>query len=208
MKNKKFVVAGVGFNDILTLINNNNNLKKYFVGFIDDKIKKKKNCLILGKWNILRKNKKYLVFNSVGKNMTLRNKATKKLLKYKVNFINLISNKASLGNCKLGKGIAIFDYTFLGDNVEIGDQTIIHNNVSIGHDTKIGKNCFIAPGVKILGKCKIGNNVFLGANCVVVNNIEIKKNVSVGSNTTVFKNTKPNIRLFQKYDNVMLKNLN
>ena len=154
MKNKKFVVAGVGFNDILTLINNNNNLKKYFVGFIDDKIKKKKNCLILGKWNILRKNKKYLVFNSVGKNMTLRNKATKKLSKYKVNFINLISNKASLGNCKLGCIIAIFDNTFRWQ-CEIQDQTIIHNNVSIGHDTKIGKNCFIAPGVKILENAKL-----------------------------------------------------
>ncbi len=55
---KKFVVAGVGFNDILNIIENNKDYKKNFLGFIDDKVKYKKNCKILGKWNFLKGKKK------------------------------------------------------------------------------------------------------------------------------------------------------
>lgn len=206
MKNNKFVIAGVGFNDILTLISNNPTLKKSFVGFIDDKIKSKKNCKILGKWNYLKNIKGYKLFNAVCKNPLARDKARVRLQKYNVKFTNLISDRSSIGNCNLGNGIAIFDFVFLGDNVKIGDHSIIHNNVSVGHDSKIGKNCFIAPGVKILGKCTIEDNVYIGAGSVIINNIKIKKNSFIGTNVVIIKNIPPKSKIIKNYKTIRLEN--
>jgi len=202
---KEFIVAGVGFNDILSLINNHSELKNNFKGFVDDNVTRKKNCKIVGKWKYL-KHKKYLVFNSVCKNYFLREKAKKKLDGYQVKFINLISKNSNIKNAKLGKGNAIFDYVFLGDNVKIGDHTIVHNNVSVGHDTIIGRNCFLAPGVKILGRCKIEDNVFIGSNTVITNGVKIKKNSTIGSGCTIYEDIKANKRVFNYNKLLIIKN--
>lgn len=183
---KKFVVAGIGFGDIIIIIRDflKNNPNYEFVGFVDDnphyQNKKIENYKVVGKWTCLQK-MKCEVFNSVAKTMQIRKLAQHKLDRYRVKYINLIHSSSDLGDCKLGKGIAIFNNVFIGNNVKIGSQTIIHSSCSIGHDAEIGNNCFLAPGVKVLGKVKVGNNVLLGSNSVCLSGIKIGDNSKISA---------------------------
>ncbi len=188
-KIKKFAVAGVGFGDIIILIEdilkNDKSLK--FLGFIDDKKNKNinlKNYKIIGSWKGM-KNKNIHIFNSVAKNNFSRIQAFKKLKSYGYKFLNLIHPSIDLNYSKIGSGICIFNNVFIGTNVSIGSQTIIHSFSSIGHDVSIGKNCFIAPGAKILGGVKIKDNVFIGANSVCLPKTIINSKSVVGAGSTV-----------------------
>ncbi len=199
-KKKEFVVAGVGFGDILPLVEDimESDKSLEFLGFIDDKKIKKikfKNYKILGSWKFL-KNKNIYVFNTVAKDYLSRLNAYKKLKSYRCKFLNLIHPSVNVKYSKIGSGVCIFNNVFIGTNVSIGSQTIIHSFSSIGHDVSIGKNCFIAPGAKILGGVKIKDNVFIGANAVCLPKSIINSRSIIGASTTITGNIKSGSTMF------------
>jgi len=200
MKKKNFVIAGVGFGDILPLIESIVELDQSlnFLGFVDDNKNKKinfKNYKILGSWKFL-KNRNIYVFNTVAKDYLSRLKAYRKLKSYGCKFLNIIHPSINTDYSKIGIGVCIFNNVFIGTNVSIGSQTIIHSFSSIGHDVSIGKNCFIAPGAKILGGVKIKDNVFIGANAVCLPRSEINSRSTIGAGTTVTGIIKPGSTVF------------
>jgi sugar O-acyltransferase (sialic acid O-acetyltransferase NeuD family) len=189
MKKIDFVVAGVGFGDIIILIEDiiKKDKRYNFLGFIDDFKKlgfKKNKYKVIGDWKFI-KNKNIFVFNSSIKNFEIKEKTDKKLNSLGAKWISLIHPSINTNFSIIGKGVAIFNNVFLGPNTKIGFGTVIHSFASIGHDVKIGKNCFIAPGAKILGGVKIEDGVIIGSNSVCMPKTIIKKKAIIGAGSVV-----------------------
>jgi len=186
MNDKKLVVAGVGFGDIIILIDGikQQNSDLDFMGFVDDKPELKNTRVmgypILGGFDWL-KEKNVTVFNSVAKTMAIRAAATQKLLPYVKVFASLVHPSINTTYAVIGKDVAIFENVFLGPNTMIGSHCIIHTGCIIAHDVSIGANCFIAPGAQILGGVKIGNNCFIGSNSVCLPKVTIGDGAIIGA---------------------------
>ena len=188
--NVRLVIAGVGFGDILNLVESIK--ERYpdldFMGFVDDKPEIQGKLILgyplLGRFDWLQ-GKQVHVFNSVAKTMIIRAAASKKLQVYKQDFAVLVHPTVNTKRALLGNDIAIFENVFLGPNTNIGSHTIIHAGCMVAHDVKIGENCFIAPGALILGGVTIGNNVFVGANAVCLPKSVIGDAVTIGAASVV-----------------------
>ena len=112
-------------------------------------------------------------------------------------------------SAKLGKGVYVGDFSFVGKKSRIGKDTQIYPQVYIGNDVEIGENCTLYPGVKVYDGCKIGNNCILHANVVIgsdgfgfapredgsykkipqTGNVILEDDVEIGSNTVVDRAT-------------------
>lgn len=68
---------------------------------------------------------------------------------------------------KIGKGVYVGDFSYVGKKSKIGKGTQIYAQVYVGHDVTIGEGCILYPGVKIYDGCKIGNNCILHSNVVI-----------------------------------------
>ena len=68
---------------------------------------------------------------------------------------------------KIGSGVIIAPYCFVGPYSSIGDNSILNIRATVGHDVRIGVGVVISPHVDINGAAKIGNNCFLGAGVTV-----------------------------------------
>jgi sugar O-acyltransferase (sialic acid O-acetyltransferase NeuD family) len=103
--------------------------------------------------------------------------------------ISICSKQIALSeSCvKLGPGLNIMPFAFIGGYSSIGLGTIIHTHSSIHHDVEIGNFCEISPGARILGGSKIGDFTTIGAGAVVLPDIKIGQNVSVGSGSIITK---------------------
>ena len=106
-------------------------------------------------------------------------------------FINIIHPSVDINmNVKLGIGIIIFHFSYIGNDSTIGNFTTIKSHVAIGHDVIIGDYCqinaltfiggfakigtetIVYPGANIAPKKRIGNNVIIGINSSVLNTIQ------------------------------------
>ena len=149
---KNIVIVGVGFPDVLNIIEeiNKNEKKIKLIGFVDDnkKIHGKKfwGYKVISGINWL-KNKNVYVVNSVAKNCLIREKVFKKLKKLKVKFTNLIDPTVSTKNVKLDKGIIINKGTSFGFGSRVGFGSILSWDSHLGHGSFLGKNCFLAKGI-------------------------------------------------------------
>ena len=112
-------------------------------------------------------------------------------------------------SAKLGKGVYVGEFSFVGKKSKIGKDTQIYPQVYIGNDVEIGENCTLFPGVKVYDGCKIGNNCILHANVVIgwdgfgfapredgsykkipqTGIVTIEDDVEIGSNTVVERAT-------------------
>jgi sugar O-acyltransferase (sialic acid O-acetyltransferase NeuD family) len=188
--NVKLVIAGVGFSDILNLVES---IKESypgfdFLGFVDDKEEIQGKLVfgypVIGNFEWLR-GKQLHVFNSVAKNMVIREKATHKIMTYDQDFALLVHPSINTRRSELGKDVAIFENVFLGPNSSIGSHTIVHAGSMIAHDVKIGENCFIAPGAQLLGGVTVGNNVFIGSNAVCLPKSKIEDGATIGAASVI-----------------------
>ncbi len=68
---------------------------------------------------------------------------------------------------RIGTGVSIGPFTFIGDHTEIGDNCEIHPGVHIYHHVKIGKNCLIYAGVVIREGTEIGSGVIIQPGAVI-----------------------------------------
>lgn len=111
-------------------------------------------------------------------------------------------------NVKIGKNVAILDYTVIGDNCDIGDNAIIYPNCTIGQNVKIGPDTIIHPNVTLYSRSIIGARVLLEAGVVIgtsgfgyaevnglntkipqIGNVVIEDDVDVGANSTIHRST-------------------
>jgi sugar O-acyltransferase (sialic acid O-acetyltransferase NeuD family) len=113
-------------------------------------------------------------------------------------FTNIIHPTAITNshNTKIGVGVIIGPFTYIGNDAEIGNFTTIQSHSAVGHDVKIGDYCqvnaltffggfvdvgeesTINPSATITPKKKIGNNAVVGINSTVLRDVK--------SMTTVF----------------------
>ena len=127
-------------------------------------------------------------------------------------------------SAKLGSGIYLGAFTYVGKNVEIGENCTIYPNVYLGDNVKIGKNTIIHPSVSIYDSCSIGDNCIIHAGVVIgsdgfgfapdengafqkvpqIGNVVIEDNVEIGSNSTIDRATMGStiIRKGVKIDNL------
>ncbi len=126
---------------------------------------------------------------------------------------------------KLGKGVWVAPFAYIGGHTTIGNNTKIFPHVYVAEGVSIGDNCIIYPGVRIYQGCKIGNNCTIHANAVIgsdgfgfapsadgtykkipqMGNVVIEDNVEIGANTVVDRATMDStiIRKGVKLDNLI-----
>jgi len=112
-------------------------------------------------------------------------------------------------SAKLGSGIYLGAFTYVGKNVEIGENCTIYPNVYLGDNVKIGKNTIIHPSVSIYDSCSLGDYCIIHAGVVIgsdgfgfapdengayqkvpqIGNVLIEDNVEIGANTTIDRAT-------------------
>jgi acetyltransferase-like isoleucine patch superfamily enzyme len=70
---------------------------------------------------------------------------------------------------KIGKGVSIWNLTYVGDNTEIGDNVSIGSLAHVDYNVRIGDNTRIEGSVYIPPLTRIGKNVFIGPAAVITN---------------------------------------
>jgi UDP-3-O-[3-hydroxymyristoyl] glucosamine N-acyltransferase len=79
-----------------------------------------------------------------------------------------ISQKAFIHkNSKIGEGVSIYPFVYVGEEAVIGDHTILYPGVFVGDRVRIGNSTVIHPNVSILHDCVIGNQVIIHAGTVI-----------------------------------------
>lgn len=112
-------------------------------------------------------------------------------------------------SAKIGKGVYIAAFSYIGEHVEIGNDVKIYAQVFIGANTKIGDRTVLHPGVKLYQDCLIGNDVTIHAGTVLgsdgfgfapqqngtynkvpqLGNVVIEDHVEIGANTCIDRAT-------------------
>ena len=82
--------------------------------------------------------------------------------KIKIKVLNAVHpSSIILKSSKLGVGIVIEPFVFIGYKVQINDGVIIQQNSSVEHGSLIEKGVTINPNVTITGNCHIEKNCTL-----------------------------------------------
>lgn len=193
---KKLVIVGVGFPDVLNIIENINKKKQSIklLGFLDDNRKFLRKSFwghkVIGGIDWLKNKKNIYVVNSVAKNCQTRTEVFKKIEKYNKNFFNLIDPSVGVSNVQFSKGVIVNKGVSFGYNTKVGFGSILSWDSHLGHGSLLGKNCFLAKGAAVLGNVKIGDKVFVGSNASVLPGVKIGSDCNIFSNSTVIENLK------------------
>jgi UDP-3-O-[3-hydroxymyristoyl] glucosamine N-acyltransferase len=112
-------------------------------------------------------------------------------------------------SAKIGNGVYIGAFSYIGKNVEVADEVQIYPNCYIGDNVKLGKGSILHPGVSVYHDCKVGENCIIHAGAVIgadgfgfapdadgvfhkvpqIGNVVVEDNVEIGSNTTIDRAT-------------------
>lgn len=103
-------------------------------------------------------------------------------------------------NCKIGKGVKIWNFSKILPNSTVGDACNIGQNVVIGPDVIIGKNCKIQNNVSVYKGVTLEDGVFCGPSMVFTNIYNpraeirkmdqvrptlVKRGATIGANATI-----------------------
>lgn len=127
-------------------------------------------------------------------------------------------------SAKIGDGVYIAPFVYIGENVVIEDNTKLYPHVFIDDNVTVKKNSTLNSGVKVYHECVIGENCIIHAGAVIgsdgfgfapdennvyrkipqLGNVIIEDNVEIGSNTTIDRATMGStfIRKGAKLDNL------
>ncbi|MCK5170130.1 MAG: UDP-3-O-(3-hydroxymyristoyl)glucosamine N-acyltransferase [Bacteroidales bacterium] len=127
-------------------------------------------------------------------------------------------------SAKIGAGVYIAPFVYIGENAVIGDNTKLYPHVFIDDNVTVKKNSTLNSGVKIYHECIIGDNCIIHAGAIIgsdgfgfapdennvyrkipqLGNVIIEDNVEIGSNTTIDRATMGStyIRKGAKLDNL------
>jgi UDP-3-O-[3-hydroxymyristoyl] glucosamine N-acyltransferase len=105
---------------------------------------------------------------------------------------------------KLGKGLTLYPFVYIGDHCSIGDRVTLYPGVYVGEDSSIGEDSTLFPNVSVYSGTVIGKRVILHSGVVVgsdgfgyvkdgkknikipqIGRVEIEDDVEIGANTTV-----------------------
>jgi len=126
---------------------------------------------------------------------------------------------------RLGQGVFIGAFAYIGENVVIGNNVKVHPQVYVGNNVRIGDNTVLHPGVKIYHNCVIGAHVTIHAGSVIggdgfgfapqadgtfkkvpqIGNVVIEDYVEIGVNAAIDRATMGStiIRTGAKLDNLI-----
>ncbi len=193
----KFVVLGTGFPDIIQTIKDIQlkNKNYTFLGFLDDDASSARKNLFghefLGPLSWLNEKKDICVFNTIARDLSVKERINTSLSSKDINFINLIHPSVNTKYSKIGsEGILIAKNVYLEATSEISSHCMILQGTSIGHNCIIGENTFIGPGCNILGGVKIGKNCLIGAGTTIYPSITVGEKCITGINSIILKDIK------------------
>ena len=187
-----FVVLGIGFPDIVQtiedLIFEDNSLR--FLGFLDDNEdninKEILGYKVIGSLDWIDNNPGVKVFNTIARDLLVRDSINKNMLKKEVGFINLIHPSVNTKYSQIGEeGILISKNVYLEATSNIASHCMILQGSSIGHDCCLEENTFVGPGSKILGKVHIGRNCLIGSGTSIYPGVKIGNNSTTGINSII-----------------------
>jgi UDP-3-O-[3-hydroxymyristoyl] glucosamine N-acyltransferase len=126
---------------------------------------------------------------------------------------------------RLGEGVFVGAFAYVGENVVIGNNVKIHPQVYLGNNVRIGDHTVLHPGVKIYHNCVIGAHVTIHAGSVIggdgfgfapqadgtfkkvpqIGNVVIEDYVEIGVNAAIDRATMGStiIRTGAKLDNLI-----
>jgi UDP-3-O-[3-hydroxymyristoyl] glucosamine N-acyltransferase len=126
---------------------------------------------------------------------------------------------------RLGEGVFIGAFAYVGENVVIGNNVKIHPQVYLGNNVRIGDHTVLHPGVKIYHNCVIGAHVTVHAGSVIggdgfgfapqadgtfkkvpqIGNVVVEDYVEIGVNAAIDRATMGStiIRTGAKLDNLI-----
>jgi UDP-3-O-[3-hydroxymyristoyl] glucosamine N-acyltransferase len=126
---------------------------------------------------------------------------------------------------RLGEGVFIGAFAYVGENVVIGNNVKIHPQVYLGNNVRIGDHTVLYPGVKIYHNCVVGAHVTIHAGSVIggdgfgfapqadgtfkkvpqIGNVVIEDYVEIGVNAAIDRATMGStiIRTGAKLDNLI-----
>lgn len=129
-------------------------------------------------------------------------------VKYKKKYINLILGKGGKftniihptvimnSNVKLGTGIIICPFTYIGNDVTIGNFTTIQSHSAVGHDVVIDSYCQINALSFLGGFTRLEEGVTINPCAGASPKSTIGENAVVGINSIVLKHGKANTTLY------------
>lgn len=128
-------------------------------------------------------------------------------------------------SAKIGNGVYIAPFVYIGENVVIEDNVKLHPHVFLDDNVSIKKNSTLNSGVKVYHECAIGENCIIHAGAIIgsdgfgfapdennvyrkipqLGNVILEDNVEIGSNTTIDRATMGStyIRKGAKLDNLI-----
>jgi len=127
-------------------------------------------------------------------------------------------------SARVGQGVTIFPFVFIGEEAEIGDRTVLYPFVYVGNRARVGEDCCIRANVSIREGCRLGDRVILHNGVVVgsdgfgyaqegnrhrkipqVGIVRIEDDVEVGANACIDRGTMGETRIGRgtKIDNLV-----
>lgn len=126
-----------------------------------------------------------------------RKKLVNIMLERGANFINLISNKATVhGNAKLGIGDILSPGTNIHDHSIIGDFVVFNLNSGVGHDSCIGDFCSFMGLSGVCGNVQVGKEVYFATLATALPHTKIGDGAEIGPGSIVFKSVRAGRRVF------------
>lgn len=201
MKKKQIILIGAGGHgvSVADVIEKEKKFKIYcFIDMKKNKSLKKYKTLSSDKnLNKLKKKVNY-AFIAIGqiKELFLREKLFKKLLKLKFKIPKIVSPLAYVSNNALiGAGTIVMHGAIINSKAKIGKNCIINTGAIIEHDVVIGDNCHISTGSIINGGAIIFSNSFIGSGSVIKQKIIIGKASFINAKQFIKKNLKANSKI-------------
>ncbi len=200
-KKQKIILIGAGGHGVSSadVIEKENKYEIY--GFVDERKKKFLNKYkIIGTDRDLGQIRKTIsnAIITVGqiKNLFLREKIFKKLIKLKFNLPVLVSPLAYVSkNTSIGDGTIVMHKAIINAKAKIGRNCIINTGAIIEHDVIIEDNCHISTGSIINGGAIIKSNSFIGSGAVIKQKIKIGKASLVNAKKFIDQNIKDNSKI-------------
>jgi sugar O-acyltransferase (sialic acid O-acetyltransferase NeuD family) len=197
---KKVVILGASGAslDILSIIediNQYNNEKIEFIGFLEDnleKVTKENKKFIIGSFKdkINVKDINYITAFGNENNFYFRDKIIKKLEIPLKKFTNIIHpNSLIHKSSKIGVGNVIHALVTISRNTKLGNHCVILPKSTLSHDSVVGSYTIISTNVVISGFTKIGNLCYLGAGCILRDRINIESKTLIGMGSIILRNT-------------------
>lgn len=126
-----------------------------------------------------------------------RKKLVNVMLERGAQFINLISNKATIhGNAKLGVGNILSPGTNIHDSCIVGNFVVFNLNAGVGHDSHVGDFCSFMGLSGVCGNVQVGEGVYFATLATALPHTKIGDGAEIGPASIVFKSVRAGRKVF------------